>query len=291
MQLFTVRITRGRRGKGNVGAKLPQSSIPTGFSIGRFVADSDTNGWETNVREYTQRDSDSARGGIEHSFQTICPFPRRMLPFASGSRSSVRWLPLQIEARQQRNQAGIFIDNRELWCSARVYSESGPLSFEKQYKRLGLDGDVAPLLGSGSGLGQAREKGKSKETDRQKAGRSESCSDYLIKWRNFRRLLRSYCRNQGLAFSSRLNRRALLKRRVGTLRQGDRSPEVSSLPTSFSTVVAVSASNRRDESFLPVTRGTWPKDACELQAFGSLGRDGGEKRRGLMNEQASLLVT
>ena len=61
----------------------------------------DTNGWETNVREYTQRDSDSARGGIEHSFQTICPFPRRMLPFASGSRSSMRWLPLQIEARSK----------------------------------------------------------------------------------------------------------------------------------------------------------------------------------------------
>lgn len=35
------------------------------------------------------------------SFQTICPFPLRVLPFASGSRSTVRCLPLRIEARSK----------------------------------------------------------------------------------------------------------------------------------------------------------------------------------------------
>lgn len=35
------------------------------------------------------------------SFQTICPFPLRVLPFASGSRSTVCCLPLRIEARSK----------------------------------------------------------------------------------------------------------------------------------------------------------------------------------------------
>lgn len=69
------------------------------FPSAELVASSDTSG---------KRTCGNIHNGISillevqsSSFQTICPFPLRVLPFASGSRSTVCCLPLRIEARSK----------------------------------------------------------------------------------------------------------------------------------------------------------------------------------------------